>query len=220
MKKINIVGYEESPFSGQEFALLSGIKNKDCHILVEFSSCRGWMSDAIFDYKMTGTAFNSTNTNNINFEKFFNIKEGNTTIGITFFNLNMKNTFLSNMQILHSKEQLGRVKKTKIYDTQDNLVVIAEGSKFWKDSCWKIQLYTFYLRSMCYKDIKSIYTSTWKRLEYMDNELVLLSKLKYQKEIFTNLGSIHAQTGPDAICRSDMGYKNRAMANILGVTPL
>lgn len=206
MKTINIKGYIASKFKSQHVALLSK-KEDHFKILHEFARCRGWMSDQLYRTIIGATS-------QVYDKGDFNLTSGFIYIGVSFESVEMKTLFLSNLNSLHSKEQLAKIKKTKLYATQDPLVLVAEGSRHWKNCLWKMQLYTYYLRSMCYKDL-IYYPETHKKLNHNNNELVLLSKLKDKHEEY-KVESIHGHTGPDAICQ---GSDNKYMTNYLGITP-
>ena len=193
-------------FKSQRVALLKKVEGKNMLAVVsEFASCRGWMSDLIHEIKTNPEGRGAAIAK-------YDIYKDHTYIGITFMNREMKDTFLHNFNVLHSKEGLACVRKSAIYKTSEDLVLVIKGSKYWHDSCWKIQLYTFYLRCMCYKDL-DYYRSTWDGLNRGSNEIAMLSNVRHNKEVFTSVTSIHGQTGPDAICNS----QNPDMAALLGV---
>ena len=205
---MNIKDYKKSIWTSQYFALLS---KKEDHFktICDFTSCRGFMSD-----KLHNTIVGKENKKYKYIEEDFNLKTGSIYIGVTFISLEMKNLFISHLKSLHSKEQLAKVMKTKLYSTQDKLTLVVEGSRHWKDCLWKMQLYTYYLRSMCHENMVYYY-DTHLRLNHCNNEIVLLSKLKDAYEKY-DVSSIHADTGPDAIC---IGTFNKHMTEYLGVTP-
>lgn len=206
--KIGIIkGYKPSSFSTQHFAQLEEVEG-GFKIINAFDSCRTWMSDALYDIK-TGKnqAIHKIQS------KTFNHSKGPTHLGITFVDTKMKEIFIKNMNFIHEKEAIAKVRKTTLMATEHPLTMIITGSKFWKDSVWKIQLYTMYLRMMCYINL-DYYKGYWKDMKKEINEPIMLSKLKIKKEVFTSMtNGVHGSTGPYAICTG----QNPDMAKLLGV---
>lgn len=206
MKVAKFIGFNPSGFASQNFALLERVAD-GFKVVVPFLSCRTWMSDALYDLK------NKTNKACYPIESTtWDYTKGNTYIGITFLDENMKKVFLNQLKSLHIKEGQAKVRKTKIIETDVPLRLIIEGSKYWKDSVWKIQLYTMYLRDMCYLQDYH-YRYLWNRMNREVNEPIMLSKLKIKKEVNTSVQSIHVDTGPYAICIGN----NPHMAKLLRV---
>lgn len=210
MKKITLTGYTIPEYTAQQVALLEKV-GKIYSVVVLFAACRGWMSDSLHALKTTG----KLGTYLTKPSETFTHKSGHTYIGVSFNGVAQKKVFLSQLDVLAAKETQANVRKTKFYQTQDPLMLVAECSKYWKDSIWKIQLYTFYLRCMCYPKM-SHYPCTWGKLSHKGNEGKLLSKIRTGGEYFVPGLGIHGQTGPDAIC----GGQNPYMAKLLGVTEL
>jgi len=212
MSLVVINKYTQGIFTGQSFSQLDKQPDGSFNMLLAFMQCRTHMSDALFDLK------HNTNVSSYTFDykkTKFNWKKGNTYIGITFDSILQKSTFISNFHILNEKEGLAFIKPSVLHETKDDLTMVIEGDKYWKNACWKIQLYTFYLRSICYKDIYYYYKSYWTKISKY--ETILLTRLKSIKEPYTGIkaySSVHNDTGPYAICSGS----NKTMADYLGIT--
>jgi hypothetical protein len=210
MKTGIINGFVESRFHLQSFNQLEKITPTTFESLIHFTSCRTYMADALYSIK--------TGKLNVTYpfkSKTYDHTKGFTYIGITFLDEHMRDTFIKNMNFIHGKETKAKVRKTTLMETSHPLVIIVSGSKYWKDSCWKIQLYTMYLRMMCYVACNyDSYTYMVNTITKNGNEDTLLSKLKIKKEVFTSMkAGVHVSTGPYAICQG----LNPDMAKLLGV---
>lgn len=218
MKTVEIVRDQSSNhlWKHYAFSLLEKIDNGRYKTLLPFSSCRSYMCDGLFMIK------NPTYTTTPSFFKAFNFnpKKGHIYIGIDFKDDVQKNVFFRNLSFLYEREMKAKVRKSKVMATQEPLTVVVEGSGYWKDSCWKMMLYTFYLKTLAYKDPYTCDAHYWTHIRKNNNEEILLSKVKCKKEIFhpsvygeNNNRGRHDCEGFVSICCG----KNKPMADYLGV---
>lgn len=195
--------------------LVDKLENNVFVPIFPFTNCRSFISDALY-YRITGKAntFPGRTTPYYFLDNDqYNYKTGNTYTTIKFENIETKNTFINNLPWLNKKEKLAKVTKTTIKETQNPIILIISGSKWWKRNVWKIQLYTFYLKCMCYENPKTCDVSYWKTLT-PNKENILLNQLKNIEEDFSSIGNnIHSSSGPIAICSGE----NKTMAKILGI---
>lgn len=212
MKKVELIGNTTSGWTGHRFSLLEKIGPDTYKSLLPFIGCRSYMCDTLFNHK------NPTYATKPSYPFEYDYKKGSIFVGVQFSDKKQKKTFFKNLHILHAKETQAKVKKSIVYETQEELFVVVEGSKYWKDSCWKMMLYTFYIKTIGYENPKDCDTSYWKALDGKEDQL--LSKLKIQREIFhpsvygeDNSYGRHSREGFVAICSGS----NPPMAKLLGV---
>lgn len=219
MKTLHIDYTPKFSFNSYTFSLLSREGNT-VKALLPFVSCRSYMCDNLLKLKLPKYASKPC------YPFDYNYKSGDIYVGIKLASENQKQTFINNISKLHEIETKAKVKKSVVYKTNENLILVVEGSKFWKDSCWKIMLYTFYLKTFGYTDPRSVDTWYWAALDKCNpitdktNEEVLISKIKKTKEVFhksvygVNFDrGMHDREGFVSICRG----LNRPMAKFLGV---
>lgn len=219
LKTVKITSKVDSFFPSTFFSMASKDVNGDFTVLQSLTSCRGWMGDALLKLKFPNIKY----TPNFKLPKYYNYHSGNTYVAIGMKNKNDLETFLINLPILHEKEKKARLKRTEIFKTGTENLYIIQGSKYWKDSCWKIMLYTFYLKTLVYKNPKLCDTIYWESLGD-GKEDKLLSHIKIQREIFDTKtvynqngpfgrGGAHEKEGFVSICKG----LNPPMAKLLGV---
>lgn len=211
MKEVlNIVGNYNSTM-----ALVDVVDGK-YNALEEMVTCRAYMAEYLFKLKF----FNGRNVPH-NY-KNYNYKKGNMYLAV---NVTNPYIFKAKLSWLHSKEAQAKVKKTKVFETQEKSVYLLEASKYWKDSAWKMLLYTYYIREMQgggWIDYTEVIEK--KANDTQTNEDRLLFNLKKQNEfadpaIFIQQGSwdsrfgTHDKEGFVSICTG----KNPKMAKLLGV---
>lgn len=213
MKTVFLEEYKETKWKYLEFSLLNKT-NIGYKPLLDFASCRSWMCDGLFVLKNKNWRGGKTREFSLEYNK------GNIYIGVAFSNEQQKQQFISNIPNLREKEKQAKVSPCTVYATQYPLVLIVKGSKYWKDSCWKMMLYTFFIKTFAYKNPKDVDERYWKALSE-GNEETLLSKvrMKASAEIFDNevyrnqLYGIHDKEGFVSICTG----RNPPMAKLLGV---
>lgn len=235
MKKVKI--YENGLSSGNnnaDIGLIQRKKDGTFKIVSHIQRCRGYMGQYLLSIKQ--------HENKVaNWERFpekmndFTYKRGCTYIGVRVHKKE-KNKFLKNIEWLHGREEKAGVKKSEVMETNIPNLYIVKGAKYWKDSCWKIMLYTFYIRCCAdYTNPKKPLPSTnefyyWPNLIKNENEGKLLANVKmhWKKEIFDNklfyvqkspwydgyetIGK-HNLEGFNSICSN----KNPPMAKLLGI---
>lgn len=189
-----------------------------------FGTCRGYIGEGLLYNKNPRKEHdNPWNTKN------YNYKTGDVYVALTLNESNL-NKLKSNIKWLNNRESKSGLKKSTIVKTNVDNVYVVKGSKFWKDSAWKIMLYTFYIKCCCIynnpeeaKDYSE--NMYWDVLKKNDNEKKLLSKLKIKREIFDekvfskqnpwdNRAGAHDKEGFVSICQG----KNPPMAKLLGLT--
>ncbi|UOF80669.1 hypothetical protein [Caudoviricetes sp.] len=214
MKTITVKGLKKDDWSTLSFSLIEK-KESEYIPLIGLFSCRSWMCDSLFTLKNKKWKGGKPT---YPFE--FDYKKGNIYVGVQFRNVLDKQVFLENVPKLQEKEKQAKVRTCKVYETQISNVLVIEGSKFWKDSCWKMMLYTFYIKTFTSKNPKSIDMSYWNTLKG-GNEDKLLSKVRMSpsSEIFDDSVYIgqtsgrHSLEGFVSICSG----RNPPMAKLLGV---
>lgn len=211
MKKVNLID-GMSIWGGHIFSLLGKTGDSTYKALLPFMSCRSYMCDTLFNHK------NPTYRYKPSYPFDYDYKKGSIFIGVRFQDKNQKSVFFHNLYILHAKETQAKVRKSIVYETQHDLYVVVEGSKFWKDSCWKMMLYTFYIKTIAYNNPKDCDKSYWKALNGKEDKL--LSKVKIQTELFdssvygvNNDTGRHNREGFVSICSG----LNLPMAKLLGL---
>jgi hypothetical protein len=99
------------------------------------------------------------------------------------------------LEWLHEREKKAGVRKSIVVETQKKDVFMIVGSKYWKDSCWKIMLYTYFVRCISVFEDPNKPTQSTNEDTYRDSlnkkskkgiskEDVFLSQVKNPVEIF------------------------------------
>jgi hypothetical protein len=183
---------------GQRFSQLDIAEDGTFNMLLDFFNCRTYMSDCLYDLK-TGNEISIQKNRYTDLK--FDYLTGKTYIGIEFVDTDQLNIFMSNLQYLYDKEDIAEVSRSIVHTTKYPQTIVVEGDGNWKNCCWKIQLYTYYLRSLCYTNPKEFdkgYLS--KYINHKDNEIKLLDKVTNPFESFASINpdysSVHRYTGP------------------------
>ena len=189
--------------------------------------CRSYMGEATFQLK----ALKNFPKNHMfhregavyQFEKDYNYLEGNTIIGINTTISSYKKYFEARFNELNRIEEGFNIPLSTYsfatHKTEKDFIVV-EGSPMWKDSCWKIQLYTYMLKTLCYPEdsvpeygyyelIKENYQNLFGNIS-MDPEDEIFDISVYNDETYRR----HTMTGFVSICR---GY-NPPMSKLLGIS--
>ena len=198
--------------------------------------CRSYMGEALFHLKASkqfkkGSALNRADTApGYQFDVTFDYLNGNTIIGLSIpligFNnqkTNYSELFEKNFQKLNLIEEEFDIPLSTYsfasMNSKDDFIVV-EGSGMWKDSCWKIQLYTYMLKTFCFND------DTVPEKEYLQlikknfKELFGNVTMKPEEEIFDPSVYVndtyrrHTMTGFVSICQGD----NPLMSKLLGIS--
>jgi predicted NBD/HSP70 family sugar kinase len=140
---------------------------------------------------------------------------------------NRKQNLFKNLAWLNKWEEQAGVALSVILETQDPNVVVVKGSKYWKDSCWKMTLWTYLVKCACYVIPRRCDNSFWTEgLDTISNgkpnidHFLANVKQHYSKEIFDKRiygpylrENTHALHGFLSICT---GW-NPPMAKALGI---
>lgn len=218
----------------QKITGVLGLVNKtrkgEYFIASYIQTCRGFMGQYILALKMKENKV-KWETPPLEMTKFI-YKSGYTYVGI-YVQPQHKEKFLKNIEWLHEREDKAKVVHSEVLSTQIENLYVVEGAKYWKDSCWKIMLYTFYLRccaAYANPEVATVGTNEsvyWPNLKKNNNEDKLLANVKMnrKKEIFDkklfyvskDWGTVyhgkHDKEGFNSICTS----KNPPMAKLLGL---
>jgi|ERR1035437_10263126 hypothetical protein len=216
-------------FKSIQFSNIDWSPLKGYDIVRIFNTCRGYIGQSLYDLKTNRVttpsvlAFSS---------KKFKYKTGLTYVAIRFNEQDIeKKIFLleKSLQWLNSLEEQTKVKLSTIATTQDPDIFVVIGDGNWKNSCWKLMLYTFLIKCMYYKVPGQCNPEYWKQLNRknpktkISNLDQLLSKVdtSWKKEIFSTTvygndlkNMTHYHNGFEAICKG----ANPPMAKLLGVT--
>ena len=77
-------------------------------------------------------------------------------LSLRFPDKESQENFMNNIKYLYHRETLAKTKLTEVILTDDPDTLVVEADKHWQSSVWKISLYTFYLKLMCYKDLTQL----------------------------------------------------------------
>lgn len=219
MRKIHVTALKPCNYKYGFNISIASHKGRIYKQLTPFTSCRSWICDVLFMIK------NPTYKDaRLTYEFVFPVKEKNTNILISGNKENIE-YFHKNIQWLHDKEDKAKVKRSIVFTTQNSNALLIKGGAYWKNSCWKYMLYTFYLKCCMYENPETCDKLYWNHLLSLNKnkkvkEDVLLSRVKCRKELFdktvygenNNLGR-HAYEGFVSICNGN----NKPMAKYLGV---
>lgn len=143
-------------------------------------SCRGYLGENIFCIKFK--------TNNLYRSFGFNIPDVNLQKNDTYLLVTLNTGQYEHLQrniisLLHKKEEQAKVKKSVIIPTHIKNVYIIKGSKYWKDSAWKIMLYSFYIKCCCFNNPVNVDPSYWLVLTPHEDKFLAAVKMAPEKEI-------------------------------------
>lgn len=114
------------------------------------------------------------------------------------------NSILNNIGVLNSLEKEYGIKQTKILLTQEKNTLVLEGDKLWQSNVWKISLYSFLLKLLCYDLTHGLVASKYsspedsyaKTLFEKDNLHLLMSNLHMMDEVVhKEIGMAHNYSG-------------------------
>lgn len=208
------------------FRCFAAIKREDNNYEPVFQahSCRSYIGEALFHIKATKffpktSPYNNPNSAPQQFTHKFNYLEGDTHIGLVN-SVEAISSFVLNFKRLNKIEEDFNIPLSTytIMENYPNMVIVT-GSGMWKDSCWKIQLYTYILKTLfCNED--SLPEQEYAKLVNKNyKQLFGNIKMKPEEEVFDvefysrDTFFRHTMTGFVSICQ---GY-NEAMAKVLGI---
>jgi len=198
--------------------------------------CRSYMGEATFQLKALKSFPKSHMYNRegcgYQFENDYNYLEGNTIIGINITTASHKEYFEARFKELNKIEEEFSIPLStysfSTYKTENDFIVVegspifivVEGSPMWKDSCWKIQLYTYMLKTLCYSEDDVPEIEYYKLMKKNYKNLFGNISMKPEDEIFdpsvygNDIYLRHTMTGFVSICQ---GY-NPPMSKLLGIS--
>jgi hypothetical protein len=189
--------------------------------------CRSYMGEATFQLKALKNfpkehIFHKDSTG-YQFEKDYNYLEGNTIIGINISTASHKEYFESRFNELNKIEEKFNIPLSTYsfatHKTVDDFIVV-EGSPMWKDSCWKIQLYTYMLKTLCYSEDDIPENDFYKLMKKNYKNLFGNISMNPEDEIFdlsvygNDTYRRHIMTGFVSICKGN----NSPMSKLLGIS--
>lgn len=131
------------------FATIDKTKNEVLR-LHDWVKCRDFLGDVLYANaaKKTTSIYGFI----VNPE-LVKIAAKNTIMVVQFPDTISKQAFLANYEaILHPIEKANKLKKlTVVDDTDDKNVIVVVSDKFWQQAIWLISLYSYLLKSSCYK---------------------------------------------------------------------
>lgn len=210
MKSVHVKNLPKFNY-GIEFSILEQTESGVFKPLLPFSSCRSFMCDTLFSIK------NKKYKVKPSYNFHLDYKKGSIYVALSAPVERIKQ-FIDSIHSLHEIEKKAKVRRSVVYKTQLPNCIIIKGSSHWKQSCWKMMLYTFYLKTFCYTKPKEVDTNYWEALS-RGNEEILLSKIKIKREIFSSKVYVkqsmgrHDLEGFVSICRG----RNPPMTKLLGV---
>lgn len=225
-RKVNLIDTEDfkGRYANTGLGLANYLGNNKFNIGFVSSTCRAYMSDFIFYEK-------NKNKANFNYTPYYKSVNNYSTISnkptYVIYNIcsfNKNKNYLENLEknikLLHDFEDLAKVMRTEILTTDSPSLFIFKGSKFWKDSCWKIMIYTFFLKRIVFDNPKEQEIEYWDKL--MNGQLEKYAKKvrhSADKEIFSTSvygekynTNVHAATG---FCSISSGVLNRPMTDYI-----
>jgi len=101
-------------------------------------------------------------------------------LSLTFPTDESKINFLGNLAYLEDKQDLVGLKYKLVFSTQLKDTLVIELDKEWQADPWKLSLLTFYLKIMCYKDIKDLQNPENEYIVHLTPEIEqkMLDKVK------------------------------------------
>ena len=172
MNKVTFTPFEDIVFLCEIFQSLDikfSILNDKLEELIPKAKCRDFLGDCSWS-RLTG---NKVKLYGIEYS--FNDKPYDTeTLRLTlkFPNETTRETFLKNIDFVHTKERKAGTSLTQVFETQEKDTLMIEADKIWMTDQWRISLYTYYLKCLSYPDPNNP----------MGNESRYASKLIKKKE--------------------------------------
>ena len=193
-------------------------KEEEYHQLFHPVKCRDFLGDCIWS-KKTG---NPVNIYSFYYDyKSHPYNEDMLRMSLTFPTNEALKNFKSNFEpFLHKKETRPATEPSGIYMckyheiTNNPLTLIIEADPIWQSSAWKLSLFTYYLKLMCYPDVNkpSNPENEYASLLTPEIEEKLLSKIHCMEEIVPEtIDTAHNYSGFVSICRR----QNKEMHQIL-----
>lgn len=157
------------------FATIDKTK-KEVLRLHDWVKCRDFLGDVLFANaaKITTAIYGFV----VNPE-LVKIAARNTIMVVQFPDTTSKQAFLANYEaIIHPIEQANKLKKlSTVEETDDKNVLVVVADKFWQQAIWLISLYSYLLKSSCYK---------YKNVVQWRDEIVTrgVTETSYMKKVY------------------------------------
>jgi hypothetical protein len=143
-------------------------------------------------------------------------------LSLTFPNKETYLNFKGNYHIIEEKERKYGIKMSTYYKTQDELSIIIEADPIWQSNTWKLSLFSYYLKLMCYPDVNKPEQPETQYAQKLTPEIEtrLLSKLHVLEEpLQDSVSMAHNYSGFVSIIGSPLGSQNQPMHTLLLGTP-
>ena len=157
--------------------------------------CRDFLGDCIWS-KKTG---NSVNIYGFSYSYDKPFDQDMLHMSLTFPTPKSLTNFKNNLHFIHEKEHQAKILEPTLYwETQDPLTIFLEADPIWMSNTWKLSLFTFYLKLMCYEDTTQVETPENEYLEVFTPEIEqkMLDNLNNMEEnISSSMYETHNSTG-------------------------
>jgi hypothetical protein len=124
-------------------------------------------------------------------------------LSVTFPNKQVKKHFETNYSYLAKKEEIAKTTFTKCLKTQDPLIYVLEADKAWQSAVWKISLYTFYIKIMCYENME--------QLARPEKDYVIYLKQNLELKMLERITDTYVEWAD----RLDVNHCNRGFLSVL-----
>jgi hypothetical protein len=199
----------------------SGAKGEDVYTqLFQPVKCRDFLGDLIYS-KKSGL---SICIYGFNYSyKTHPYDEDMLRLSLTFPNKETYLNFKGNYHIIEEKERKYGIKMSTYYKTQDELSIIIEADPIWQSNTWKLSLFSYYLKLMCYPDVNKPEQPETQYAQKLTKEIEekLLSKLNVMEEFppeYPGISGAHNYSGFVSIISYGNSY-TEAMNKLLLETP-
>lgn len=138
-------------------------------------------------------------------------------LSLTFPNTEAMENFKKNFFTQSLLEKQYKIAPSVWYETDHKETLVVEASKIWQSAIWKISLFTFYLKLLCYQTREQAKDPENEYLKALtpEKEEKLMKNIRKEKEIYNhNIIRVHHDSGFYTILR---GIHNKEMTNLLGV---
>jgi hypothetical protein len=139
-------------------------------------------------------------------------------MSLTFPNEETLQNFCNNARFLISKEEKADVATTFMnFLKKDPLTIVIEADPIWQSNSWKLSLFSYYLKLMCYPDVTKPEQPESEYAQKLTKEIEekLLSKLNVMEEFppeYPSISGVHNYSGFVSIIR---GYNTKEMQTLL-----
>ena len=157
--------------------------------------CRDFLGDVVWS-KKTGQAVNIYGFNYDYKQAPFD--NDMLRMSLTFPNEETKINFVKNFPFLGEKQIQSATSAPHFFLTNDPLSIIIEADPIWQSAQWKLSLFTYYLKLMCYPDVNKPKDPEDKYAAILTPEIEskLLSQIHREEDfISSNIHEAHNYSG-------------------------